>query len=96
MPDVEHGGLATALRKVPGQLLLALVNATALLVIVAAVLTLIACSRVVGLASTVASTMTEAVFSRMDVDPKEALTKLERSDSGNTRIGERHPRREEN
>jgi uncharacterized small protein (DUF1192 family) len=61
----------------PGQFALALVNATAILVIVAAVLAMVAFSRVENLSETVAATATDAVLSRVDVDPQKALADLQ-------------------
>lgn len=53
--------------------MMALINGTAILVIVAAVLALLATSKVTQLAENVASTMTDAVLSRIDVDPRQFL-----------------------
>ena len=55
-------------------MLLALINATAILVIVAAILAIVALSKVTHLANDVASTMTDAVLSRIDVKNKFAPT----------------------
>jgi len=60
----------------PRQLLLALINATAILVIVAAVLALVALSRLNNFAANVATTMTEAVLSRVDLPAKDTLANL--------------------
>jgi hypothetical protein len=61
----------------PRQLLLALINGTAILVIVAAILALVAFSKVTHLANDVASTMTDAVLSRIDVKPQQVLANLQ-------------------
>jgi hypothetical protein len=65
------------LRGLPGQILMALINGTAILVIVAAILTLVALSKVTHLAHDVASTMTDAVLSRIDVKPQQVRTNLQ-------------------
>jgi len=58
-------------------LLLALVNGTAILVIAASVLAIVAAAKVTGLASNVAATMTDAILSRIDVDPRSVLAQLQ-------------------
>jgi hypothetical protein len=52
---------------------MALINGTAILVIVAAVLALVATSKVTHLAENVSATMTDAVLSRIDVEPQQLL-----------------------
>jgi flagellar motility protein MotE (MotC chaperone) len=69
--------LRERLWRLPGQLLLALINGTAILVIVAAILALVALSKVTHLADDVASTMTDAVLSRIDVKPQQVLADLQ-------------------
>ena len=65
MPEPDkRDELRARLRRLPGQLLLALINGTALLVIVAAIIALVAISKVNNLANDVAST-TDAVLSRI-------------------------------
>jgi DNA anti-recombination protein RmuC len=76
-PDGNRDELRARLRRLPRQLLLALINATAILVIVAAILALVAFSKVTHLANDVASTMTDAVLSRVDVKPQQVLTNLQ-------------------
>ena len=46
MTKRDHNGISARLWRLPGQLLLALINATAILVIVAAILALVAIARV--------------------------------------------------
>jgi hypothetical protein len=58
-------------------LLLSLINGTAILVIVAVILALVALSKVTHLADDVASTMTDAVLSRMDGKPQQVLANLQ-------------------
>jgi hypothetical protein len=66
------------LRRLPGQLLLALVNGTAVLVIAAAILAIIASSKLTHLAQNVTSTMTDAVLSRVDGDPRQVIQNIQR------------------
>lgn len=76
MAETMDDGLGARLRRLPGQLLLALVNATAILVIAAAVLALVAFSRFEGFAADVAATMTDAVLARVDVTADQARANL--------------------
>ena len=76
MPGPESDELLLRLRRLPRQLLMALINGTAILVIVAAILALVATSRVTHLAETVAATMTDAVLSRIDVEPQQVRAHL--------------------
>lgn len=77
MPASPTDDFSARLRKLPGQLLLALVNGTAILVIAASILALVATAKITHLAETVAATMTDAVLSRVDVKPALVLAKLE-------------------
>jgi len=65
------------LRALPRQLLLALINGTAILVIAASILAIVAASKVTHLAQNVASTMTDAVLSRIGGDPKQVVRDLQ-------------------
>jgi hypothetical protein len=76
-PDGNRDELRARLWMLPRQLLLALINATAILVIVAAILALVAFSKVTHLANDVAATMTDAVLSRIDVKPQQVLANLQ-------------------
>jgi hypothetical protein len=76
-PDGNRDELRARLWRLPRQLLLALINGTAILVIVAAILALVALSKVTHLANDVASTMTDAVLSRIDVKPRQVLANLQ-------------------
>jgi len=78
MSDPANDDLSARLRKLPGQLLLALVNGTAVLVILAAILAIIATSKVTHLAHDVASTMTDAVLSRVGEDPRHVVQNIQR------------------
>ena len=62
MTERDHNGISARLWRLPGQLLLALINATAILVIVAAILTLVAIARINHFAGNIVATMTEAVL----------------------------------
>ncbi|MGD9400495.1 MAG: hypothetical protein PVI10_13020, partial [Methyloceanibacter sp.] len=70
MLDPANKDLAARLRKLPGQTLLAMVNGTAILVILAAILAMIATSKITHLAQNVATTMTDAVLSEVGESPK--------------------------
>jgi hypothetical protein len=78
MSEAARSELSTRLRRVPGQLMLALVNGTAILVIVAAILAMIASSKITHLAQNVASTMTDAVLSRVDASPRQVVQNIRR------------------
>ncbi|MEE9589311.1 MAG: hypothetical protein V3V97_14955 [Hyphomicrobiaceae bacterium] len=77
MPEPGRSEFSTRLRKLPRQLLLALINGTAMLVIAAAILAIIASSKVTYLAQNVASTMTDAVLSRVGGDPQRVAQNLQ-------------------
>ena len=64
------------LRRLPLNFLLALVNATSILVIVAAILVLVAIVRIDNFAGRVVTTMTEAVLSKVDLPSKDVLANL--------------------
>ena len=72
-PDSYKKEVRARLRRLPLHLLLALINGTAILVIVAAILGLLALSEVNHLADNVASTMTDAVLSRINLEPQQVL-----------------------
>ena len=80
-------GFPHVLRRLPGQLLLVLVNATTILVIVAAVLALVAVARMRHLAGNVAATMTEAVLSKVDLPAKGVLANLQTLTAEVRRLG---------
>jgi hypothetical protein len=77
MSEPSESELFMRLRRLPGQLLLSLVNGTAILVIAAAILAIVASSKVTHLAQN-ASTMTDAVLSRVDGDPRQAVRNIQR------------------
>ena len=76
MAEPDRNGISARLWKLPGQLLLSLINATAILVIVAAILTLIAIARIDRFAENIVVTMTEAVLSKVDLPSKDVLANL--------------------
>jgi flagellar motor component MotA len=76
MPEPDRNGISARLWRLPGQLLLALINATAILVIVAAILALVAITHINHFAENVAATMTEAVLSKVDLPSKDVLANL--------------------
>lgn len=76
MSDPANSDLSTRLRRLPGQLLLALVNGTAILVIVASILAIVASAKVTHLAQNVASTMTDAILSRVGENPREFVRSI--------------------
>jgi hypothetical protein len=76
MAEPDRDGISARLWKLPGQLLLSLINATAILVIVAAILTLIAIARIDRFAENIVATMTEAVLSKVDLPSKDVLANL--------------------
>ncbi len=77
MPHQHTDETSFRLRRLPGQLLLALLNGTAILVIAAALLALAATAKVTHLAENVAATMTDAVLSRVDVKPGRVIAKID-------------------
>ena len=85
MAELNCTETSKRLRSLPRQLLLALINATMILVIVAAVLALVAMSRIDHFAQNVAATMTEAVLSKVDLPAKDVLANLPKSNGGGPR-----------
>jgi hypothetical protein len=76
MAEPDGNGISARLWRLPGQLLLALINATAILVIVAAILALVAISRINHFAENVTATMTEAVLSKVDLPGRDVLANI--------------------
>ena len=72
----EHDRISARLRRLPGQFLLALLNATAILVIVAAILVLVAIARVEHFAGNITATMTDAVLSKVDLPSRDVLANV--------------------
>lgn len=78
MPEVsERSELAKRLRRLPGQLALALVNATVVLVIVAAILVIVAFNRVEHAAARLSTAVTDAVFARVEIEPTRLVGRLQ-------------------
>jgi hypothetical protein len=73
-------GLGRRLVRLPGQLLLALVNATALLVIAACVLSLVVLNRVDSAGERIAGNVTEAALARLQVSPADFKARIEALD----------------
>jgi hypothetical protein len=72
MAEPNGNGISERLWRLPGQLLLALINATAVLVIVAAIVALVAIARINHFAENV----TEAALSKVDLPSKDVLANL--------------------
>ena len=76
MSKPDRNEIYARLRRLPVDFLLALTNATAILVIVAAILALIVMVRIDNFAGRMATTMTEAVLSKIDLPSKNVLANL--------------------
>ena len=76
MAEPDGNGISARLWRLPGQLLLALINATALLVIVAAIVALVTIARINHFAENIVATMTDAVLSKVDLPNKDALANI--------------------
>jgi hypothetical protein len=76
MAEPDRSGISARLWRLPGQLLLALINATAVLVIVAAILAVVALARIEHFAGTIVATMTDAVLSKVDLPSKDDLANI--------------------
>jgi hypothetical protein len=76
MATLDGDEISARLRKLPWQLLLALINGTAILVIIAAIVTLVAIAHINHFAENVVATMTEAVLSKVDLPQKDVLENL--------------------
>ena len=77
MAEPDGSGISARLWRLPGQLMLALIDATAILVIVAAILALVAIARINRFAENIVATMTEAVLSKVDLPQKNVLANLQ-------------------
>ena len=76
MSKPHRNEISARLRRLPVDFLLALINATTRLVIVAAILALVVMVRIDNLAGRVVTTMTEAVLSKIDLPSKNVLANL--------------------
>jgi len=77
MAESSRRGISARLWRLPGQMILAMINATAILVIVAATLALLATARIHHFTENAVTTITEAVLSRVDLPPKDVLANLQ-------------------
>jgi hypothetical protein len=84
MAERDQSGISARLRRLPVQLLLALINGTAILVIVASVLAIVAFVRIENFAANISATMTQAVLSKIDLPSKDVLANI-RELTGETR-----------
>jgi uncharacterized protein YlxW (UPF0749 family) len=75
MPSAKPS-LGRRLLRLPGQFLVAMINATAILVIAACVLAIIVLDRVNGAAEAVAASVTDATLARLQVSPTEFKARL--------------------
>ncbi|MES0880282.1 hypothetical protein [Roseibium sp. SCP14] len=69
-------GIGTRLKRLPGQFLVALINATSILVIAACVLVVVVLNRADTAGARIAASITEATFSKMQISPAEFKTRL--------------------
>jgi hypothetical protein len=76
LSEPDRNEISVRLRRLPVDFLLALINATAILVIVAAILALVAIVRIDNFAGRVVTTMTEAVLAKIDLPSKDVLANL--------------------
>ena len=76
MSEPNRNKLSARLRRLPVDFLLALINATAILVIIAAILVLVAMVRIDKFAGSIVSTTTAAVLSKIDLPSKDVLGNL--------------------
>ena len=76
LSEPNRNKISARLRRLPVDFLLALINATAILVIVAAILALVAMVRIDNFAERVVTTMTAAVLSKIDLPSKDVLGNL--------------------
>jgi len=76
LSEPDRNRIAVKLWQIPGKLLLALIDATAVLVIIAAILALVAIARIDNFAGNVVATMTEAALSKIDLPSRDVLANL--------------------
>jgi hypothetical protein len=72
LSETVRNGISARLWRLPREFLLALINATAILAIIAAILALLAVELIDNLAGNVVATMTEAVLSKINLPSKDA------------------------
>src|ERR1700722_15393501 len=76
MAEPDGSGISARLWRLPGQLLLVLINATAILVIVAGIVALVAIARINHFAENIVATMTGAVLAKVDLPQKDVLANI--------------------
>jgi hypothetical protein len=76
MAELDHPRISPRLRQLPSQFLVALINATTILVIAAAILALVVLARIEHFAENLAATMTTAVLSNVDLPSKNVLANI--------------------
>ena len=76
MSETNRNKLSARLLSLPLDFLLALINATAILVIISSTLALVAMVRIDNFAGRIGSTMTTAVLSKIDLPSKDVLGNL--------------------
>jgi hypothetical protein len=76
LSEPDRNEISARLRRLPIRFLLALIDATAILVIVAAILALVAMVRIDHFAGRVVATTTEAVLSKIDLPSRDVLANL--------------------
>jgi len=79
----KRHAISAKLLRLPGDLLRALINGTAILVIIATVFALIAIARLDNFAGHIASTTTEAVLAKIDLPSRDVLANLQDLEGGN-------------
>ena len=77
MSRPDRNEISARLRRLPLEFLFALINVTAILVIVAAILALVTMVRINNFAGSIATTMTEAALSKIDLPSKDVLANLQ-------------------
>jgi hypothetical protein len=76
LPETVRNGISARLWRLPRDLLLALINATAILVVIAAIISFVALARIDNFAGNVVATMTDAVLSRINLPSRDVLANL--------------------
>jgi Sec-independent protein translocase protein TatA len=79
LSEADQKPIVARLKRLPIQLLMALINATAILVIVAALLVVFATMRLQNVAGDVAAVMTKAVLAEVTMRPDGTLANLEKT-----------------
>jgi hypothetical protein len=76
MTELDYPRIFARLWRLPGQLLLALINGTAMLVIIGSILAIVAVVRIEHFVETIAATTTNAVLSKIDLPSKDVLANI--------------------